>query len=591
MPTISSDLIPSIAPGSIFDNFVNDSNLNIRWLTARDPAFYEAINRPIADVAVRQLIISKTIDAIQLRLSHQNVYPFIIPAKVNTGTTEVFLPSSWIWDLHVSVTKKWEYLRLAKIQRLSGQNNSTDSDLPTGRLRLIFSGEQQNSNVEVSLFYVDYVIDTTLEYQYARIIPVDSTIGETNYVEEAEAETITGFITFRYLDPADKVDGEFIDSLQPPVSGTDVNSDGFYDTPASYEIVDSEAGGTNVEDDFSLLSVSHGTGLLTPSSFNLIPPLDSDINSWLIAFNYPFRVNASLTSASPINITLPKPLFNEFNLTVPASDEPSNMSLTPDSSGLFSPVWISKIRRCDDTANTLQFFFSTYNIKFEQESTDPVEFALLELNRNYSSGQVVEISQLDPFNIVLEDGSEKNLFDQDFGRGHVVLSNLWGDDTDVIDNFFDSFQVLLDDPADVTFNKSDTLIGNIGALSRVPKFIPNFGQYLALNGTTSDRNSPIYPSNDNKFVTEQDQGLGDEVNFSNVDGISENIDIEPIAYSGSLAHKSFVLIVDSKGEDHNYNDDILPRIRHLLGRDPVPFDVWFDGTRIKTFTPNGTWIG
>ena len=99
MPTISPDLIPTVQPGSLFTTLTTDTSLNIRWLTSVDPVLFEAINRPIADTVVRQLIMAKTLDDINLRLSHQSLFPFLVPAKVDTGTTEVFLPGSWMWDV------------------------------------------------------------------------------------------------------------------------------------------------------------------------------------------------------------------------------------------------------------------------------------------------------------------------------------------------------------------------------------------------------------------------------------------------------------------------------------------------------------
>ena len=132
MPTINPLLIPRISAGNLFDQLTTNTSINIRWVTALDPVFFEAINRPIADVAVRQLIIAKTLDAINLRLSHQALFPFLIPAKVDVGTTEIELPGSWIWDLHASLPKKWENVRLAKIKRISGTNGVTSGF--TGKL-------------------------------------------------------------------------------------------------------------------------------------------------------------------------------------------------------------------------------------------------------------------------------------------------------------------------------------------------------------------------------------------------------------------------------------------------------------------------
>jgi hypothetical protein len=148
MPTIDPDLIPSIAPGQIFSTLTEQSSLNVRWISPRDPVFFEVMNRPMADIVVRQLIIAKALDALELRLSHQALFPFLITCKVDVGTTNIETPISWIWDMHVSIPAKWEYLRLAKIKRISGVNGTT----PTGSLRLIFTAQEKGSSVEVALF-------------------------------------------------------------------------------------------------------------------------------------------------------------------------------------------------------------------------------------------------------------------------------------------------------------------------------------------------------------------------------------------------------------------------------------------------------
>jgi len=68
MPTISSSLIPTIAAGSLFNQLVKtDGNLNVRWLTAQDPVYFEATNRPMADIVVRQLILAKAVDNLRFK--------------------------------------------------------------------------------------------------------------------------------------------------------------------------------------------------------------------------------------------------------------------------------------------------------------------------------------------------------------------------------------------------------------------------------------------------------------------------------------------------------------------------------------------
>ncbi len=105
MPTINPALIPTIAPGTIFSRFTDDSDntLNIRWLEAVDPCLFEALNRPTGDVVVRQLIIAKALDTIQLRLSHLAMFPFLVPPRLTVDAGEAELPVAWIHDMHVSL--------------------------------------------------------------------------------------------------------------------------------------------------------------------------------------------------------------------------------------------------------------------------------------------------------------------------------------------------------------------------------------------------------------------------------------------------------------------------------------------------------
>lgn len=575
MASINPSLIPTVPPGSLFEVLTTDDTLNIRFLVQTDPVFFEAVNRPIADVAVRNLIIAKTLDAISLRLSHQSLFPFLIVAKVDATTEELDLPASWIWDLHASVPKKWEKLRLAKIKRVSGSNDSS-GDI-TGRLRLIFTAVEQGSDVEVSLFQQDYTIDSDLTYQFLRLQVVSST-EESNAVDAGEAETITGFIIFRTLDTTDETIRPFFLGLAPPPVGTDLDGDGDFDDPAVFEIVDTPAGGPLIDEDFTTVIESHGTGRLVASAWNAIPALDSDVNTWLGAFNFPFRLDATRASSSPILVTIPSVMFREFDMCVPCADQPTGGS-GPD----FSAVWIGKIRR--ETADKLTFFFTTFPL---EGSTSPVDFATLTLERDFVPGQIVSIVSIN--NLKSQTGANDEPFRQDFGNGHVVLSSIWGGTSPEIGDFFDAFGAVIDDPADVVFSRPATTLGAPGALSRSPETVPTIGQNEALRGSSARFETPRNPSDDNRYVTELDQGLGDEVNFATKTGFTDNPDIEPIANSGSLTHRVVFLIVDANGDSHNYDDDVLPRLICLFGRDPQFGDFWWDGTRLKFFNGN-TWVG
>jgi len=569
MPTIDPSLIPSVSPGSLFSRLTTDSSLNIRWVVATDPVYYETINRPLADEAVRTLIIAKTVDQISLRLSHQSNFPFVIPCKVDLGSSFPELPVAWIWDMHVSLPKKWEKLRLAHIIRIGGENPSSGTEGYTGTYRFVFSGVVENSTVEVTLFYADYLIESTLTYQITRITAATSDEGTTP-IDPAEVETIDGFMIFRTLDTTDETIATFFDYLAPAGSGVEV----------PYEIADTPAGGSAVTDDFSLEAMSHGTGILTSSAWNAIPALDSDPATWLNAFNYPYRIGADRSTTNPTEITIPAALFQEFNIIAPASDEPSD-----DTSGAFSPVWVSRIERQDVTAGSLKFVFSTYNIT-DVPSTTPVEFASLILERNSTSGQVVRITDIQ--NLLLETGADETEFRQGFGKGHVALSSLWGGTTSEVEDFFDSFVPLAGDQPSAYFTKASTILSSF-AISRVPRTVPTQGESEALVGSSARRDTPIHPSDDNRYVTEADQGIGDAVNFTD-EGFPIIDSVETIGYKGSKIHQILVMIHDSsKGGD--WETEIKPRLECLKGGSLVVGDMWWDGTRWKIYSPNGTFIG
>lgn len=578
MPTISPNLIPTKAPGSIFDALTGgDETLNIRWLTASDPAYFEALNRPHADLAVRQLVIAKAVDNLELQLGHQALFPFLVQPRIASGGDVSEIPVQWIWGLSVSLPKKWEQLRLAKIMRMSGDNDVTAGY--TGVLRFVFSGSVVGSETEVALFYADYEIENDLTYQPSRI-SIATTDEDNTAIEPSESETVAGFITFRTLDNTLTSIQTFFDLLAPPSDTTDSNADGFFDDPAVYEVVDTVAGGANVTEDFGTTSLNHGTGLLVDNAWNAIPELDSDIQSWLVSMNYPFDADANRTSSGSVEI--PVGLFREFDITAPAGDNP-----TADTSGLYFPVYISRIERRDASSTQLRFYFATYNVTDEVSggtpSTTPVEFAVLDLDSNLTPGDIVEIVPAD--NLMLETGSDADNFVQHFGRGHVVLSSLWGGTTTEVADFFAAFEDIVTDPADTSFSAGATRIGSFG-ISRVPKYTPTIGQSQALFGSTSRRDPAVHPDYDNRYVCEQDQGLGQRVDLEAEDGITPNASIDRYGYSGSLCHQMIKLVVDAGnlGSDSGYYDaHILPRLTILLGRAPAFGDIWYNGTRFMMF--------
>jgi hypothetical protein len=483
-----------------------------------------------------------------------------------------------------SLPKKWENLRLAKIKRMSGENSSTNGY--DGILRCIFTANVENSSTEVAIFSADYNIDSDLTYQPLRLTVVDST-EESVPIDTTETETVSGFLIFRTLDVDEQDVQAFLDVVAPPTDTTDGNSDGYYDSPAVYEIADSPVGGADVTGDYATAAVSHGTGLLTDSAWNPIPNLDTDIQSWIEAFNYPFDASATLLSTDAI--TIPIGLFREFDITAPAGDQP-----TGDTSGLYYPVWISRIERVGSTGNQLRFYFATYNVTDTESGGSPstvaVEFASMDLFQEYTAGEVVEISPID--NLLLQTGTDSDDFIQHLGRGHVVLSSLWNKTTTDVDDFFDDFSGLTGTPADTEFTLSGTRLSSFG-ISRVPKYVPTIGQSRALLGSSSRRATPLNPGYDNRYVTELDQGIGDQIDLESQTGITSNSAIERYGYKGSLAHKIVYLVVDATavGNDPSfYDNEILPRLTILFGRAPAFGDFWYNGTRLM-FMNGDSWIG
>jgi len=573
MVAINPNLVPSITPGSIFNTFIEDTTLNIRWLTPNDPVFYEALNRPTGDIVLRQLIIAKAIDNLQLRMSHLSIFPFLTSPKITIGSVDYELPLAWIWDMHVSLPSKWENLRLSKIKRISGINNSgSSSDDITGTLRFIFSANETGSAIEVSLFYADYQINSFFTYQPQRIRIVTSS-EETIPIDPSEAGTVDGFLTFRTLTLTDQTNEDFLKLLAPPTGGTDSNGDGIYDSPAIYEMANSEPGGITQPDDFMSGSLSHGTGILVNSASNPIPNQDSDIKSWLTAMNYPFRAGATRTSTN--GITIPSAIFNEFSLVVPTWDQASD-----DTTLNNSPIWISYIERLDDLAHRVKIVFATHTIK--SGTPEIVEFAELILDRDYASGDARNITPIE--NLLQENGN--NSFQQGFGYGHVILSSKWSDTTSEIDNFFDSFLAILDNPPRAAYVKSSSIL-SCYALDRNSRNVPTNGQRNALAGSSARRATPLHPDDDNRFVTEDDEGLGDAVDFRTLagfpDSLRENEDLACIGYKATSIHKIVKLVVDSSKANHEYDRDIKPRLQILFGRDPIFGDGWYDGTIIKFY--------
>ena len=463
---------------------------------------------------------------------------------------------------------------------ITTQGTSGDTYSFTGKLRLIFSGVEDNGITETALCYVDYDIEGQSTFQISSLVPLEDTTIDSPALTAAEVNTVSGIAIFKALDLTSSTVQAFLLALEPPVNLT-TGSDGNYLAPSVYEIADMVPGSTS--GDFDDDTVTHGSGLLTSSAWNGIPPLQSDIQSFVNGINFPFQADANRKSSD--NITLPQGLFWEFNITAPASDQP-----TGDVSGEYYPVWISRIERIG-TSETIRLFFSTYNTTLSTPTTVAIEFAYLDLTKTMEAGQIVAINSLD--NLKAITGSTADLNQQGFGLGHVVLSSIWGVSGGSIDDMYTAFDGLVSTPPDTVFSQSSTRISSF-SISRLPKYIPTLGQAEALVGSTARFTTPVEPSNTNRFVTEGDQGVGNQIDLESQPGITPTTAIGRYGNSGSLCPRMVTLTIDQSkvpdGDATYYQTYILPRLTLLYGRAPKFGDFWYDGTVLNFYNGN-TWQG
>lgn len=575
MPQINPNLIPSKAPGTLFNSFTGlDQSLLVRYFAPLDPVYYEVLNRPLKDLEVRQLIIAKAIDTLQVAYGSQFYFPFLIQPRIVSGTTEFDLPVEWVWDMHMSIPENWGTVRLARIKRVKGNNGTSGYD---GILRFIFTAVIEGSTTEVAVMYADYIINNSLTYQLSRLQPVLP--GEESVVLGADDRNrFSGFITFSTLNVQEQLVQDLFDLLAPPTNQS-VNTNGYYITSAVYEIADSTAGGTAITGDFNQTQISHGTGVLTDSAINTIPNQVVSSQGLLDSLNYPFSTDSTLQSVD--GIIIPSGLFSEFDITAPAGDEP-----TGDTSGSYFPVWINRIQRFGTGNNQLRFYFATYNVTDSNPSQTLVEFAVMDVLSNSVAGDIIEI--IPAGNLKDVSGVNAGLAGQHFGRGHAKLSDVWSGTSSIIADFYLAMAAL--GSVDQTeFTKSATRLGPL-AISRVNKYVPTIGENEALAGTSARRSPAVVPSDSNRYVTEQDQGLGQRIDLEVVGSLTPNTGIERYGYAGTLTHKMVQLCLNQSAIDANSNNDpnfytnhILPRLRILLGRDPIFGDIWYQGVSFMFF--------
>jgi hypothetical protein len=564
---INYNIIPTKIPGTIFNSLSGgDQNLSVRYYQALDPVHYSVLNRPIKDLEVRQMVIAKAIDTLNLSINSRVYHPFLIQPIIVSEATNFNLPTEIIWDMTISHPNGWHNFRLAKILRLSGNNiNTTESDFYTGSLRFIFSASRRNSNREYAIFYADYDIDSPLSYQISELMPVlsDENLDTLNL---SEIDGFTGSITFLTLDFTNKSYSDLFDVLAP---NTGTGNTG----PAVYEIADSAPGSTDITGDFNFQSISHGTGLITEGVLNTIPSQVVSGSSILQSIGYPFDIDADLTSID--GIMIPTGLFSEFVIIAPNND-----LQTGDNSNTSNPVWLSKIQRVD--SGNLRLFFSTL-------STDgtTVEFAFSELLLTDNAGLIKVITPTN--NVISRLPSTDQQFMQGFGRGHYKLSSKWDGPNETIIDFFNAMGSL-GSLTTTSFTLSSTRLSSF-AVNRTSRNIPTSGQRDALEGSVGlgRRSSPLNPNANNRFVTELDEGLGEQIDLTAQPNINPNSAIERYGHVGTRTHKLIYLGIDYDliSDDQNFYDNhILPRLVILLGRNPVFGDEWYDGKRFAKYNGN-----
>jgi len=554
MSIINPSYVPLISPGNIFEALNDETNnYAVRWIQPTDPVYYTVANRPISDTVLRQLIISKAIDNISLRLSHQSNFPFIITPIVVNGTNSSGLPLSWIWDMHVSIYYRWENLRLAKIKRTSGTNGTGSY---TGNLRLYFTAEDSTSGIETYLFYIDYDIDSDLTYQ---ICPINMVTDETPHIDTTSFAAMSGYVLMKTVDFSDSTFISLLtDVLYPPIAPL---------TETTGELEDSAAGGSSNPSDFDSSSMSHGTGILTLSAFNIIPAVDTIIDNWLIATNFPFRVNLGRQSIGSSPLIIPQGLFYELSITAPAPD------LYPSSTDDVFPVWISKIERNDPAASEITIYFSTYDIEHSASGYKTIQFASLTLARTDRQNDIKHITAIAP----LYYGKTSSDWYQGFGEGHVMLSAKWGSSSlsTEVKAMFDACAANTQDYFE--FNMTQTMLSPY-AVHRVPKNIPTNGQFAALKGTLGDSNPP---NSSNEFVVKNDSGLGEAVDLAATYG--SKVGIADIGYKATHAVAFVKLEVTAESDSYDFDTDIKPRLEALFGRTLKFGDFWFNGVILSMY--------
>lgn len=260
--------VPDISPATLYDTLTSDPTFAVRWAGPRDPVYYHSINRPVADVALRQLMIAKALSRVNICLAKDALYPFVVQPKLSDDTS---VPVGWVWDTHGIIPYEYHNLRLAYIIRLSGTNPvdwcapgttppESDSEyIYDGLIRCVFCANRDGYLQDFQMFYVDYDITGSTIYQRSRFNTnygiLYGTLSNPQLIDVHINQFIQGQITFKLLDQSDADVRIFFDTI--PVG--------------TYNLKDSST------DSYNPRPLTFGSGLLTDSAYNLFRDVsDSD---------------------------------------------------------------------------------------------------------------------------------------------------------------------------------------------------------------------------------------------------------------------------------------------------------------------------
>ena len=237
MPIIDPSLVPDIPTSDLFSRLL-DEDLSIRWLTINDPNFYQALNRPISDVELRQLIIAKALGQALSDTAARQQYPFLIQPEVDGNTEQVNVPPQIITDLLVSIPSDHRDFRLVRIDRISG--DGTD-----GVIRFIF-GATDGDNNDVAIAFADYDIDNNKDIQIKNLQAANA-VDVPSFTIASNLDQFFGRIIFSTRE-TDAI-SSFLVQIANSGSG-------------QYNIIDTDAADDRVK------AISFGTGLLTSTVWN-----------------------------------------------------------------------------------------------------------------------------------------------------------------------------------------------------------------------------------------------------------------------------------------------------------------------------------